>query len=186
MLKKTFTIKDLDGNPYEEEWLFNLDLPEAMELEFVKEGVGLSKMVEQIEKTGNGRLVMDTLQMMIEKSVGKRHADNRQIDKDGAFKEFKQKGAYAVLFNELCMDADKAVAFFNAVFPEDLAKAIEEAAKNQGTAGTTDVPLPADEPPAWIRENRDPTQAEFRGMTQDQVVQAFKAKEQRTAGAPSA
>lgn len=178
MLKKTITFKSVDGDTLTEDFYFNLNIDELMDLEESVEG-GLAERMQQIaDATGEnkGLEVMNIFRKIIVMSVGERVDNGRRFDKrDGQVgKEFLQTDAFNRLFLELVTNAQNGADFINALIPaelfEEMKKALEESKK------TEDVQLPPDEEPVWVKENREPTQQELQSMTQEQLLDAFARK----------
>lgn len=120
---------------------------------------------------------------------------------------FSQTDAYSELFLEIMTDAKKAAEFFVAVVPKDIGDQItadEVVAAAKGVTRNTDtVPLPPmdtpaesltidevmaaaqpelqanaeDSKPAWLRENRPPTQTELMNMDKDEMRLAFAQRQ---------
>lgn len=176
MLKKTITFNDLDGNAVTEDFYFNLNKAELTEME-LRQKDGLSGHLQKvIEADDRGKLI-DVFKEIIKLSVGKRSEDGRRfIKNEDVLNDFMQSEAYSELFMELATEADAAVAFITAVVPADLER---EMLKNTPT--TTDVALPATSEapvePAWLRENREPTPAELRDMSPNELRDAYLRKQ---------
>lgn len=170
MLKKTIKFKDLDNNDVEEDFYFNLSKAEVVEFELSKKD-GISEHIKKLVASRDGGEIIATMKQLISMSVGKRSEDGRRFLKTPEITaEFMQSDAYSEFFLELVQDASKAAEFIKGVVPQDMAEAIEKGQK------ITDLELPEEEQPAWIRENRDPTPIELRDMSADQMREAFQRK----------
>lgn len=170
MLKKTITYKDLDGNDVTEDFYFNLSKPELAELELRHRG-GFSDHLKTIVDAQDGGKIVDTFKSIITMSIGRRSDDGRRFVKSEEIaEEFMQTDAYSVLFMELVTNADAAANFIQGMVPSDLGEAV---AKGQRVS---DIPLPEDDTPAYIRENREPTKAELVEMTPDELREAFRRR----------
>lgn len=170
MLKKSITFKDLDGNEIVEDFYFSLSKADIAEMELSKKG-GLSAHLETIVADENGGEIIKTFKEIIQLAIGKRSADNRRfIKSQEIIDEFVQSDAYSVLFMELVTDDKKGAEFINGIIPADMLEAV--------AAGqpVVNISLPSPEDPAWVLEKRDPTDAELRSMTTEQMQDAFRRK----------
>lgn len=121
MLKETITYTDYNGNTRTEDFWFNLSKAEIIELESSASG-GLSKMLEDLVKSNDNRLMVDIFKRIILKAYGKKSEDGRRFIKNAEIREeFEQTEAYSDLFMKLASDADAAAAFVNGIIPKDLA-----------------------------------------------------------------
>lgn len=166
MLKKTITYSDLDGNPVTEDFYFNLSKAEIAELEIRHDG-GFTAHLQKIIDSADGGAIIDTFKNIIRSSVGRRSEDGRRFVKSEEItNEFLQTDAYSELFMELVTDAEAAGRFVEGIVPADLSQAAAKLPKK-----STDVELPA-----YIVEDREPTQAELQAMTNEELQEAFRRK----------
>ena len=134
MLTKSITFKDYNGNTRTEEFLFNLNKAELMEMHLGTTG-GLDQIVRRIIAAQDNAALVKIFKDLILKAYGEKSLDGKYFmkeDENGRplSKKFEQTDAYSVLFMELSTDADKAVAFITDVMPEDLReKALAESKK---------------------------------------------------------
>lgn len=169
MLKKTITFPDLDGNDVTEDFYFNLNKAELAELELSHKS-GLADHLRKIVDANDGGAIMDKFKEIITMSVGRRSEDGRRFIKNEEItNEFLQTNAYSELFIELVTDADAAAAFIRGIVPTDLKEAVDKGEK------VTDLET-ADEVPAWIAEDREPTKAELQSMTKQQMAAVIARK----------
>jgi hypothetical protein len=172
MLKKSITFKDLDGNDITEDFYFNLSKAEIAEMELSHKD-GLSDYLQKIIADENGAEIIKAFKDIIAKAIGKRSEDGRRFIKNQEITEdFMQTDAYNILFMELVTDANAAAEWIAGIVPAEM----QEAVKAGEPARVTDLQLPEPEEPAWIRENRDPTQAELREMSPEELQEAFRRK----------
>lgn len=175
MLKKTMTYKDLDGNPVTEDFYFNLTKAEIAELELSATGGSLHDHLTKIVEAEDGGEIIKTFKQIIMMAVGRRSEDGRRFIKTDEIRdEFAQTDAYSELFMSLVTNAEDGAAFIRGIVPVDL---LEEFDKGQPV---TDLKLPEQEEPAWIKENREPTQEEVKTMTPEQLRDAFMRKNAKT------
>ena len=120
MLKKTMTYTDFDGNQVTEDFYFNLTKAELLEMEMATDKVvGLEATINKLQEERDGKKIMELFKNIIRKAIGKKSADGRRfIKNDEIADEFMQTEAYSDLVFELCTDADKGAAFFNAIVPQ--------------------------------------------------------------------
>jgi hypothetical protein len=163
MLKKTITFKDLDGNDVSEEFYFNLSKAEITEMELSMDG-GFSAYLRTIIESKDGAQIMATFKKIITASVGKRSEDGRRLIKNQeVIDDFVQSDAYSVLFMELVTNAEAAASFMQNIVPSDVSDAVR---KNTETSKDKEIP-------AYIREEREPTNKELMEMTPEQIQEAF-------------
>jgi hypothetical protein len=178
LIKQTLTYKDLDGNDITEDFYFNLSVPEAVKLDGSFGEGGMEKKILELVTQKNGAEVISFFELVLTKSIGRRSEDNKRfVKKQDIIDEFTQSNAYEAFLIELLTDTQKSIDFINGVMPaniEELAAKVAAAQQAQQEQQTSDVPLP--EVPAWIAENREPTQEEVKKMSPDQLREAFQRK----------
>ncbi len=122
MIKRTIKFTDLDGNPLEEDFFFNLSKAELMKFELnytTAEYDGFAEYVQAAIDRKDGKTISAVFEDLILTSYGVKSADNKRFIKNEAVKaEFKNSDAYSELFFELVTDADKGFAFMNSVTPD--------------------------------------------------------------------
>lgn len=178
MIKKTITYEDYDGNPVTEDFHFNLSKAELAEMELAHKG-GFKKYIESIIATEDGKKLVAVFKDLLVLTVGRKSEDGRRfIKSQEIIDDFTQTNAYSEMFIELATNAEQAAVFINGVAPESLRKELEgvpiqdvELPFGKG-ADTNDM---SDEP-AWITENREPTDSEIRNATPEQLRLAMARK----------
>lgn len=121
MLKKTITYTNYNNEEITEDFYFNLNKAELMEMELTTEG-GLGQRIESIVKTKDVKQIVKTFKEIILKSYGEKSPDGKFFVKSEEISQrFSQTEAYNILFMEIATDADKASDFIKAIIP-----AIEE------------------------------------------------------------
>ena len=138
MLKKTITYTDYNGIERTEDFYFNLNKAEVMEMEMSKKG-GLAESIQRIVAAQDTPAIIAVFKKLVLDAYGERSEDGREFlkeDKNGyrLSNKFKQTEAYSILFMELATDDKAAAAFINGIVPADMAKAAEEAQKAQNAA----------------------------------------------------
>lgn len=117
MIKKTITYTDYNDNERTEDFYFNLNQAEVMELELSTSG-GLANMITNIVNAQDAPAIIKIFKELILKAYGKKSPDGRRFEKSEALSnEFSQTEAYSKLFMELATDADKAAEFVNGIVP---------------------------------------------------------------------
>ena len=136
MLKKTISYTDYNGVERKEDFYFNLNKAELMEMEMGTQG-GLAEMLQKMVSTQDVPSIMKTFKDIVLKAYGEKSADGRQfvkVDANGnpLCRAFEQTEAYSVLFMELITDDETMAAFINGIVPADVSKqvAAQQAALN--------------------------------------------------------
>ena len=115
MIKKTITYTDYSGNKREEDFYFNINKAEAMEMEFMEAG-GMVNMIRRIIKENDPAKLVTIFKNIILKSYGEKSPDGKRFIKSQELIDaFTQTEAYSQLFMELSTDADKASEFINGI-----------------------------------------------------------------------
>lgn len=130
MLTKTITYTDYNGVPRTEEFLFNLNKGEILEMEMTVNG-GLSNHIKGIINSNNTSEIFKIFKELIVKSYGVKSIDGktfRKINEYGAplCNDFIASEAYSVLLMELASDANVAAEFINGILPADMVKELAE------------------------------------------------------------
>lgn len=197
MLKKTIAYHDLDDNPLEETFWFHMSKAELAEMALGKEGKegGFDQWVKTLVASNDGEVIVATFKKILLATVGKRSADNKSFIKTDEIRQgFEGSEAYSNLFMDLVTDHDKMIEFINGVMPKEMRDQVAAEAKGvttgpdiatvQPPATTTGVTTdirpalePKDDRPDWLKDpNRVPTEAELRGATPEQMMEAFRRK----------
>lgn len=128
MLKKTIAYTDYDGNDRKEDFFFNLNKAEIVELELGTTG-GLTKTLEKIVQEKDNKRIVEYFKSIILKAYGEKSADGRRFVKSQELRDaFEQTEAYAELFMELSSDAKAAAEFIAGIVPKEAAKAVNQPA----------------------------------------------------------
>lgn len=126
MLKKTISYTDYDGHERKEEYYFNLDEGEIMEMELSVSG-GFSTMVEKIIAEEQHPELFKIFKDMVLKSYGEKSGDGKYFIKEDAdgrplALKFMRTKAYSALMMELTNQARSAIEFVNGIVPSDMVK----------------------------------------------------------------
>ena len=123
MLKKTIKYTDYNGVERTEDFYFNLNKAEIMEMQLTTVG-GLDAYLKKIISAQDMPTLMRIFKDLVLKSYGVKSDDGRRfIKNDQLREEFEQTEAYSILYMELSTDAEAAAAFVNGIIPADVAKA---------------------------------------------------------------
>lgn len=128
MLVKKIKYTDYNGVEKEEEFYFNLNKAELMELELGTAG-GFGENIKKIVDSKDNAAILNTFKKLVLAAYGVKSEDGKRfIKSDKLREEFQQTEAYSELFMELATNADAASAFFNGIVPniEDLKKITEK------------------------------------------------------------
>lgn len=130
MLKKTITFTDYNGVERTEDFYFNLNKAEVMEMEMGTTG-GFAEMINGIIAAKDVPALINIFKDMILKAYGQKSPDGRRFIKSKELsEEFSQTEAYASLYMELATDDEAAANFVNGIMPKDLVDGVQK----QGTA----------------------------------------------------
>lgn len=117
MLKKTITYTDYNGVEREEDFYFNLNKAELMEMEMGVTG-GMSEKLKKIVDSKDAPSIINTFKEIILKAYGQKSDDGKQFVKSEKLStEFSQTEAYVNLFMELGSDSKAAADFVNGIMP---------------------------------------------------------------------
>lgn len=127
MLKKNIKYVDYDGNDRAEDFYFNLNKAEIVELELGTTG-GLTKTLEKIVQEKDNKRIVEYFKDIILKAYGEKSADGRRFIKSQELRDsFEQTEAYSELFMELSSNAKAAADFISGIVPKEAADAAKQA-----------------------------------------------------------
>ena len=122
MLKKTITYTDYDGNERKEDFYFNLNKAEIMEMEMSTSG-GMAEMLQKIVDSQDAPAIIQAFKELVLQSYGQKSPDGKRFIKNATLREeFEQTEAYSQIFMELATNAEEAAKFVNGIIPNDVAK----------------------------------------------------------------
>lgn len=129
MIKKTIKYTDYNGVERTEDYYFNLNKAEVIEMEVSVEG-GYSELINRITKSDDIKEIVNVLKTIILKSYGEKSIDGKRfmkVDDNGKplYRHFEDTEAFVELYMELAGDANKAAEFVNAVIPDLPTKPVE-------------------------------------------------------------
>lgn len=127
MVKKNIKYVDYDGNDRAEDFYFNLNKAEIVELELGTTG-GLTKTLEKIVQEKDNKRIVEYFKAIILKAYGEKSADGRRFIKSQELRDsFEQTEAYSELFMELSSNAKAAADFISGIVPKEAADAAKQA-----------------------------------------------------------
>lgn len=127
MLKKNIKYVDYDGIERAEDFYFNLNKAEIVELELGTTG-GLTKTLEKIVQEKDNKRIVEYFKAIILKAYGEKSADGRRFIKSQELRDsFEQTEAYSELFMELSSNAKAAADFISGIVPKEAADAAKQA-----------------------------------------------------------
>lgn len=144
MYSRKIKYTDYNGVEREEDFYFNLNKAEVLEMQMSWDG-GLDQMLKRIIAEKDNKRMVEMFKMIILKSYGEKSLDGKRFVKSPEVVEaFTQTEAYSELFMLLSTDDEAAAEFINGILPQTLlddAKKLEtEQNKEQAAiAGPTPV-----------------------------------------------
>jgi len=173
VLKKSITYHDLDGKELAEDFYFNLTKAEIAKMELVEPG-GLAKKLQGILAEEDRRKILDTFEMIIKQTVGRRSEDGKRFIKTPEItNEFMQTEAYSVLFMEMVTDAEAAAAFIVGVVPSDVSKIVTD----KINSGVIQLPSEETSKKEFIRTITDPDEHLRPRPTPSKTIQDYTPEE---------
>lgn len=180
MFKKTIEFEGFDGEKKVKDFYFHMSKAELLAL--AANGNELSARLQRIVATKDMTAILSEFRELIKMACGVRSEDGERFLKTPeAQSELLDSPAFDVLLMELCTIPDASVQFVQQLIPqkmqdEMLAQAQANAPKAVDPFVETDRRTHSsdDNRPAWLKENRTPTQAEVMAMTPEELHQAFR------------
>ena len=127
-VKRKITFTDPDGVEVTEDWWFQFDESDAVEMDYVHDLLKMDnpqKYLDDIAKNKDTKTLLGLWRELLLASAGKR--DGKLIDKDKAVvRQFRYGGAYRALFSELISEDDAGASFFRDIMPERVQKQMHE------------------------------------------------------------
>lgn len=163
MFKKSIKYVNFNGDEVERDFYFHLSKAELLDI-----GAGnIQERINRILATKDTAGILAEFKALIHMSVGVRSEDGETFIKDERAQQLLIfSPAYDELLFELLADAGKATEFIKGLVPEKMQKEIQDQLVAQGEGVEDTRPL-------WVREDRDPTPAELKAMTPEEMQAAF-------------
>lgn len=176
MFKKTIKFENFNGVEVERDFYFHLSKAELAAL--ATDADSMQERIKRIQETKDVRAVINEFREIIKLSVGVRSEDGERFIKDGdAQSSLLDSPAFDELLFGLIQEPNAAADFIKQLVPEKLQKQLEEEiAKNGGAPDP--FKDPQDDRPAYQKEHRLPTSTEMRDMTQPQMNDAWRWREE--------
>lgn len=172
MFKKTISFEDFNGNQKKHDFYFHISKAELLEM--ASAGDAMQKRLQRIIAAKDGSAILQEFRDLIKLSVGVRSEDGQRFIKDEAAQStLFDSPAFDELLMELATDAHASAEFVKELIPEKMQKAMID--KLQESQGAPDPFAYEDgsSKPAYVQENRQPTQSELQAMSKDELVQAM-------------
>lgn len=126
MYKKTINYTDYNGDEQTEDFYFNLNEAELIDMA-LGDDQDFGAKLRSISGESNPKKLVPIFKEIVAKTYGVKSDDGRRFVKSPeVFDEFSQTEAYAVLISELSFDANAAVNFVNGVMPKKFLASISE------------------------------------------------------------
>lgn len=118
--KQEITFTDVDGNVVTEEWYFQLDETDAIEMDIIHDILqkdNPDQYLREIVENKDSRKLLTLWKELLFASVCKREGKNL-VKGDDILHEFKFGGAYREFFSNLITSDDAGAAFFLQIMPD--------------------------------------------------------------------
>lgn len=181
MLKKEIKYSDLSGNEVSEDYYFNLNKAELMELLVSEEG-GFDEYLKRIAEAGDNRVILAELKKIVLLSIGNVSPDGKRFIKNQDIRDaFVETEAYSELLMWFFEDGgnNNAADFVNAIVSPGVRKAVEEAKQIESGKPVETVEIKTAED--LLALDRDLTPKELAGFNDGELARAFKMKMERDA-----
>lgn len=117
MYKITKTYTDYNGEERTEDFYFNLNKAELMEMQLSIDG-GLEKKIKSIIAAKDTKEMIKIFKELVLSSYGEKSPDGKRFIKNDELREaFMQTEAYSDIFMELATDSDAASKFIKGIVP---------------------------------------------------------------------
>lgn len=118
MIKWPITYTDYDGVEHTEDFYFNLNKAEVMEMNLEANGA-YDKYLQRIVDQQDGKKLAEEFRRLILKSYGEKSPDGRRFVKSQQLTdEFVQTEAFSELYMQLATEEDAAAKFIQGVMPK--------------------------------------------------------------------
>lgn len=118
MIKWPITYTDYNGEERTEDFYFNLNKAEVMEMNLSANGA-YGEYLQRIVDQRDGKSIAEEFKRLIVKSYGEKSDDGKRFVKNDDLAEaFTQTEAYSELYIQLATDPDAATKFIEGVLPK--------------------------------------------------------------------
>lgn len=121
-VKRVIQFQDLDGNPAEVEYYFDLNQADALEMDVVHDLAQMDNPLAYLKKIvddKDSRKLLALWKELLFNSVGKREGQ-LLIKGEEVVREFRHSGAYNQLLSELIESDDAGASFFVSIMPAEI------------------------------------------------------------------
>mgnify|MGYP006341022033 FL=1 len=144
MYKKTIEYTDYNGNQRKEDFYFNLNKAEIMEMQLSEQG-GLDERIKRIIEAQDQPEIIQVFKDLILKAYGEKSPDGKYFDKSHEIsRRFSRTEAYSELFMELATNVPSAIEFVNGITPSEQKVTAEDVANS--VAANNNLPENYSEP----------------------------------------
>lgn len=127
MIKWPITYTNYNGETVTEDYYFNLNKAELIQMQFDANGA-YSTYINRIVEERDFKTLGQEFRKIILGAYGKKSDDGRQFRKSEELRdEFEQSEAYATLYFDLLNDTNKMTQFIQGVLPAELKEASRNA-----------------------------------------------------------
>lgn len=127
MYCKKISYTDYNDIPHTEEFYFNLNRAEILNMLTTESDATLDQVFEYFRQTRNGKALLKMIEDLVKSSYGIKSPDGKRFIKTPEITEaFVQSEAYSELLFELLNDADATAKFFIGVVPRNLQADLEK------------------------------------------------------------
>lgn len=127
MIKWPVTYTDYNGETVSEDYYFNLNKAELIQMQFDANGT-YAGFIQRIIDDRDYKMLGKEFRKIILDAYGKKSDDGKHFRKSQEMRdEFEQSEAYATIYYELLSDTDKMAKFIQGVLPADLREANKNA-----------------------------------------------------------
>lgn len=133
MYKKTLTYTDYNGESRTEDFYFNLNKAEIIDMQLSING-GFDGYIKKITAEKDTAKLIKLFKDLILRSYGEKSLDGKRFVKDmEKTVEFTQTEAFSELYVTLATDTNEAVAFIKGIFPTnpDFDKEVDRIVKEE-------------------------------------------------------
>lgn len=192
MLKQTISYEDLNGNEVSEDFYFNFNRLEIIEMELKYEG-GIEGHVDKLKQTSDAREAFHLFKNVVLESYGEKSADAKQFIKTPEIRQrLEFSPALEALLFEFLEDPAKGAKFIEGILPPKVVQAAREQMEREKAAQKEvgevldmamtppDRKIMEDVPVAPKDEISDEELLKMRpqDMTREQLTRAFQLKTQ--------
>jgi len=177
MFKKTIRFVNFNDEEVTQDFYFHMSKAELLTM--AAEGNAMMARIQRIIDAKDGKAILAEFRDLILMSVGVRSEDgSRFVKDDDARSQLMDSPAYDELLMELSTDANASAEFVRQLIPEKMQKEMQQQlSKQKGDAPDPFKQVEPDDPrPAWVKEDRNPTDEELREMSPEELRLAFRRR----------